>query len=187
MKRGETEHHGKVAGELDAQHSANTPPQDPSNRRDGSSAAGEKRSSEAGGVGVLSKALQQQPKQAPAQDKSTRNQDRSTRNQDRSTRNQDRSTKMQDRSTKPASTLEASTRGAGNLDSSTRSNTRERMGTVLQRVMSVGTSLHPFDPRRSGPQERPKPNAQVFTATLLLLDCHFTYFTASSGLLVAGC
>ena len=131
----------RAGGGVPPPHAAGTPAQDPSTRRDGSSAAGV-------GLGAPDSGA---ATRAPGPSKTSRqNQDKSTK-QDKSVK-QDKSIR-QDRSTKQ----DRSSRGAGNLDSSTRSTTREKVGTVLQRVMSVTTSLHPYDPRRSGPQARTSP------------------------------
>ena len=89
------------------------------------------------------------------QDKSGRGpgrQDKGTRDQ-----KQDKSAK-DDRSIRDRSERDKST-GGGRLDASTKSTgggARERVGSFVQRVISV---RHPKDPRKTGPQERPRPNA----------------------------
>ena len=103
---------------------------------------------EAHGPGGSGGAGRRQPTAGSAENAaSQKQQDKSSRAQDRSTRD-----KKQDRSTRDRSErLDGSTRSQGGT-------AREKVGALVQRVASI-TVRHPKDPSKSGPQERPKPNA----------------------------
>jgi len=139
------------------QHATDTPAQNPSNRRDNSAAdAG---NSQKGAKDRISKGASPSSKNQAGSnsEKSSvkpKDKDKAASSQDKSIRLVDRSTRRNDRSVRDGQ--------PSNLDASTRSTTRDRVNSVLQRVMAVGPSgafSHPKDPRRIGVLERPKPNA----------------------------